>query len=159
MVVVNTMKDNSNSECDKVNGKLFIVLPMLKREIDRDVVNVALKEKGADFALHHLLIMYLLEESGERYITEIAENMGIAKAQMTQSIDKLVKLGLVKRQADSQDRRKINITLRQEGKQTLNKINLIIEQKMKDKLATLTQAELEKLSDSLQYIIDVFAKL
>jgi DNA-binding MarR family transcriptional regulator len=153
------MKDNMNSEFGEVYDKLFRVLPLLKREVDRNVISVALKESGADFALHHLLIMYLLDESGEMHITEIADDMGIAKAQMTQSIDRLVTLGLVKRQADSHDRRKINISILPEGKQVLNKIEPIIERKMKDKLSTLPEAELKKLSDSLQYIIDIFAKL
>jgi DNA-binding MarR family transcriptional regulator len=153
------MKDNRNSELGQVSDKLFHVLPLLKREVDRNVINMVLKESGAEFALHHLFIMYLLNESGEIHITEIAEDMGIAKAQMTQSIDKLVILGLVKRQADHKDRRKINIILLPKGKQTLNKIDPMIEHKMKDKLSTLPEAELKKLSDSLQYIIDAFAKL
>jgi DNA-binding MarR family transcriptional regulator len=153
------MKDSLDSELGQVVDRLFHVLPLLKREVDRNVMTMVLKESGADFALHHLLIMYLLDESGEMHITEIAEEMGIAKAQMTQSIDKLVALGLAKRQADRQDRRKINISLLPKGKQILNKIDPIIEQKMKYKLSTLSEAELKKLSESLRNIIDIFAKL
>ena len=153
------MTDDKNSELGKVTDKLFHVLPLLKREVDRNVINMVLRENRVDFALHHLLIMYLLNESGEMYITGIAEDMGIAKAQMTSSIDKLVSLGLVKRQANSTDRRKISIILLPKGKQTLNEIDCIIEQKMNDRLSVLPETDLEKLSDSLQLILDIFAKL
>ena len=90
------------------------------------------------------------------HINEIGEAMGSAKAQMTQSIDKLVSLGMVNRQSSTQDRRKINITLIAEEKQVFEKIEPVIKRKLKEKLETLSD-ESKKFSESLKNSIEVFS--
>jgi len=146
-----------NRELNIVVDKVFQVLPIIRRDIDRKIIST-LRETGADFAFHHLLIMKLLEESNEMCITEIGASMGIAKAQMTQSIDKLAALGMVTRQPSTEDRRKIKITLTPKGKRTLNQIDAAIKLKMKNNLEALTDAELKKLSAALQSVIAEFSK-
>ena len=80
---------------------------------------MALTSFNKDITPPHLEIMKQLEEAGTLHITEVGEILQIAEPQMTHLIDKLVDLGLVKRQTGTGDRRTINIVLTSKGKTTL----------------------------------------
>ena len=61
------------------------------------------------------MILRLLKNSNQVYITEIVDQLSITKSQMTATIDKLSKLGYVKREQNKNDRRKILIQLTKRG--------------------------------------------
>ena len=147
-------------ECIDELVELMIRIPsILHRRLHQKVVSSALEQVGIDLAFHHLMIMKILEKTGTMHSTEIGDKFGIAKSQMTHSIDKLRDFGMVEREADDMDRRKINIRLTQKGKQTLRQLNQIIENKMREKLIKINEAELKKLADSFKYIADTFPKI
>ena len=115
--------------------------------------------KGSDIAPHHLMIMKALQDSEMLHSSEIAETVAIARPQMTHSIDKLIKLGMVERQSGVEDRRKIDIRLTQQGRDTLEKLDGIIKVRMKEKLLGFSDDEMEKLAASFEYIAETFSKL
>ena len=149
----------ANEHLDEVVGLLISIPPTMLRKLHRDVFKTVFEQAGADMAPHHMIIMKVLQESGPLHVTEIAEELAIAKPQMTHSTDKLISLGMIERQPDKQDRRKINIKLTTKGRETIEKLQQIMRDRMKEKLSFLTDDDLERLAASLRNMADIFAKV
>jgi len=135
------------------------ISPVLHRKLERDLSKVVLQQFGEDIALHHLMIMKELNESGTLYSSEIAEATSIAKPQMTRAIDKLIIMGIVEREPDTKDRRKINIKLTHEGRDTVERLENIMKGIISEKLSVLTNDELERLTESFNYIAETLSKI
>ncbi|MFC2058214.1 MarR family winged helix-turn-helix transcriptional regulator [Chloroflexota bacterium] len=144
---------------DRVVEAMVRIPPIVHRKLHRSVLRVALGQLGSDIAPHHLMIMKALQDSEMLHSSEIAEMVAMAKPQMTHSIDKLIQLGMVERQSDIEDRRKIDIRLTQQGRDTLEKFDGIIKGHMKENLSRLSDNEMEKLAESFEYIAETFSKL
>ena len=144
---------------DKVIELLGRIPPIIHRKIRRDLFKVVFQRVGEDIAPHHLLIMKVLEEEGVLHISEIGDMAVISKSQMTHSIDKLIRLGMIERQPDAKDRRRANIRLTEKGRTTVEEVDRVSKSLMRAKLSSLGDEELKKLSDSLNYIAEVFSKM
>jgi len=133
--------------------------PILHRKLEREFFKVMLQHFDADIAMHHLMIMNELKESGTLCCSEIGDAISIAKPQMTQSVDKLISIGMVDREPDTKDRRKINIRLTQRGRDTMERVDSIMKDIIAEKLAVLSDDELERLAESFNNIAVTLAKL
>jgi DNA-binding MarR family transcriptional regulator len=71
-------------------------------------------ETGLSFS--HINILMRLFHSGSCGVSEIGEQMGISNAAASQTVDRLVHLGLIKRTEDPQDRRAKCLELTPEGR-------------------------------------------
>ncbi len=151
------MTPQTHNELDTAVDQILSLSMIIKRSIERKIIAEAIKQSNLDLTFQHLLILKLLEDSGEMHINEIGEAMGLAKAQMTQYIDKLVSAGMVNRQGSTQDRRKINITLTPKGKQVFEEVEPAIKRKIKEKLEALNEVDPKEFSEALKYNIDVFS--
>jgi DNA-binding MarR family transcriptional regulator len=107
----------------------------------------------------HGEIIRLLDEEGPLSIGEIGEMLMIAKAQMTQLIDKIVELDIVERRPVKGDRRKIQIALTDTGKQFLREHKKKIDELMMDTLSPLDDKDLKTLSESLTIVRGVLSRL
>lgn len=148
-----------NQHLDRVIESMIQIPTVMHRKLHRELFKVVLQKFGMDMAPHHLMIMKELKESGTLYSSEIGDAISIAKPQMTQSIDKLIGMGMVEREPDTKDRRKISIRLTQQGKETMERLDNIMKSFMRDKLAVLSDDELKKLAESFNYIAQTFSKL
>jgi DNA-binding MarR family transcriptional regulator len=148
-----------NQHLDRVIESMIQIPTVMHRKLHRELFKVVLQKFGMDMAPHHLMIMKELKESGTLYSSEIGDAISIAKPQMTQSIDKLIGMGMVEREPDTKDRRKISIRLTQQGKDTMERLDNIMKSFVRDKLAVLSDDELEKLAESFNYIAQTFSKL
>lgn len=144
---------------DSVIEDLFSIPPLIFRGIRRKLLKTALVSIDMDISPLHFEIMKLLHEAGILHVAEIGERLRIARPQMTHLIDKLVDVGIVERQADTIDRRMINIVLTDKGKTTLKEHDSNIRKAMRDTLSCFTDEELDDLSDSLRKLRDILSKL
>jgi DNA-binding MarR family transcriptional regulator len=142
-----------------VSVDLLSVPPLIFRGIRRRLLRPTLADVDVEIRPHHFEIMALLKEEGTLYVAEIGERLLIAKAQMTQLIDKLVDLGIVERTTDATDRRTINITLTDKGRVFLEEHQSIMMNAVRETMSCLTDEELRDLSDSLRKLRDILAKL
>ncbi len=148
-----------NDIFERVAVDLLSIPPLLFREIRRKLIRTTLADIPVDITPIHFEILRLLKEEGTLHIAEIGEKLQIAKAQMTQLIDKLVDFNMVERKFDSADRRIINVTLTSEGSTVLEERKDSIMSAIKETVSCLTDAELEDLSDSLRKLRDILSKL
>ena len=149
----------SNDILDRITADLLSVPPLIFRGVRRKLLKMALDSVNVDISPLHFEIMRLVQEDGTLHITEIGERLQLARAQMTHLIDKLVELEMVERQANSNDRRVINIVLTSKGNAFLEKHGGNIKKATKETLSSLTDEELADLSDSLERLREILSKL
>jgi DNA-binding MarR family transcriptional regulator len=143
---------------ESVVSDLFSIPPLLIRNIRRKLVKIPLAN-NAELTPLHFEIMRLLDEEGTLHAKEIAAKLQIAKAQMTQIIDKLVTMKLLTRSTDTSDRRIINIDLTDSGKQFLQEHKILLINYLRESLSSLTDEELTDLTDSLRKFRDILVKV
>jgi DNA-binding MarR family transcriptional regulator len=143
----------------RVAVDLLSIPPLTFRGIRRKLIKTTLAEIHVDITPLHFEIIRLLEEEGTLHVAEIGERLQIAKAQMTQLIDKLVTLNIVERKIDTADRRMTNIRLTNHGRTVLEKDKNTLINAIRESMSCLTDKELEELSDSLRKLRDILSKL
>ncbi len=147
------------SVLNSVVRDLLSITPSIRRSIQRKLVRTAFAQIEEDITLPHLEIMHILKEEGTKHIAEIGERLQIPKPQMTHLIDRLEDLEIVTRQADTTDRRIINIMLTDKGRRIIEELDQVIKESIEAKLSILTEEELQELSVSLKRLGDILSKL
>ncbi|HAH58152.1 MAG TPA: hypothetical protein DCL86_08400 [Bacteroidales bacterium] len=126
--------------------RMFIDIPTkLCRTMSLTIINGIITDFPDGFSKNHLIVIRLLDENGRMYITEIVDIVGITKPQMTATADKLIKMGLVTRENDNYDRRKIFLSLTPEGAQWVAKVNQNIDIIVDELLSDFTEKEIGEL--------------
>lgn len=130
--------------------KMLIDIPTkFCRTMNRTFIHGIIKEHSGDVALHHFMILKLLNENERLYVTEIGECLSIPKPQMTASTDKLIALGYVERVPDRDDRRKINVSITKKGRALVERIGTQIGRRVEETLLLLSAREIEVLEKGL----------
>ena len=144
---------------EQVTVNLLSIPPVIHRIVRNKFIRTSLTDIGLDITPLHFEIIRLLMEEGIMHVAEIGHRLEIAKAQMTQLIEKLVDMGIVERQPDTDDRRVINIALTARGKSLLEEQKHTIEDAVREILSFLSDTELQELSDSLRKLWSILGKL
>ena len=97
-------------------------------------------------------LIRLIAINGEHQIREIANFLGVSQAAASKNVDKLVRLGLVKRQVQQGDRRASSLSLTVRSKNIIQKYEALKEEKLKDVLDGFSPSELRTLTRGLQKI-------
>lgn len=143
----------------RVIDSMLRTVPVIRRKLHREVLKSILQQFGQGISPLHLMILKVLEESGDMLSSEIGDELSIARPQMTYSIDKLISLGMVERQPDTRDRRKIYIRLTPEGRDAVGQLDGMMANRVRTRLSALTDDELKKLAASFDNIRETFLKL
>ena len=130
----------------------------IRKSIERDIFKPLLQSIDSNLSPHHMVIMKIVEEEGMLHISQIGDIVMISKAQMSQAIDKLIKLGMLERIPDPHDRRKIAIILTEKGGKALTMFNAAVKKQMIEKLSRLDDEGLDKMLDSLKFLLDTIEK-
>lgn len=97
----------------------------------------------SDITSSQLITIMTLHSSGRSAMGELAKNHYVTMPTMTGLIDRLVKLGLVRRSLSEQDRRKVYIELAPKGKELIKDVQSIIRRRWNRLLSALTPNEIE----------------
>jgi len=143
----------------KVALDLFSIPPLIFRGTRKKVVKAALADMEANISHLNFEIIKLLKEEGTLHVAEIGQRLHIAKAQMTKLIDRLVDLNIVIREADTCDRRTVNISLSDYGRQIMEENRQRIINDIREAIANLSDDDIESLSDSLRKLKEISSKL
>ena len=142
----------------RIEEMLMVIPTKMCRNMNQRFVNFILKDISRELARHHFMILKMLQENDKFYVTEIVHSLGITKPQMTASVDKLLKLGFIEREADTKDRRKIFISLTKEGSLITEKIIRRIKERFHEDIKVLTQNDLDELERGLK-VLNKFCSL
>jgi DNA-binding MarR family transcriptional regulator len=149
----------SSDSQEKVAKDLLSMPPLIFRRIRSRLNRNNFNDYAVNITTLHFEIMMLLEDEGVLHLAEIGEKLFIAKAHMTQLVNKLVELKLVERTLDSSDRRIINISLTAQGRCVLNQHKDNIMTSILESISSLTNQELQDLSVSLNRLKDILSRL
>jgi len=144
---------------ERIATDLLSISPLIFRGIRRKLIKTTISDINVDITPLHFEIMRELKKSGTLHVAKIGEKLQIARAQMTQLIDKLVDLNIVVRETDIGDRRTFNITLTDHGRIVLEKHNNRLMSAIQENMSRLTDVELEDLSNSLRKLHNILSKL
>lgn len=134
-------------------------LPVLHRSFHKGIMKALQENLEEGISRYHLEVVKTIEDYGTMHVTEIGDMLLISKPQMTRLIDELIDLGMVDRQPDETDRRKINISLTPKGKATVERFRETIKGVIKTRLASLPEKDLIELSTALKTVLDVGTKV
>lgn len=87
---------------------------------------------------------------------ELAKITGLTTGAITAVIDRLEKIGFVKREADGNDRRKIIVKILTEHQNNLELVRNIFVNKLPDNLSEYTDAELNLITNWNEKLSDIF---
>ncbi len=107
----------------------------------------------------HSEIIFFLEEEGPKSIGEIGDQLMIAKAQMTQLVEKLVEHDIGERRPVKGDRRKIEIAFTEKGKSFIKQHKKNVDKWFMDSMSDLSEKDLKALVDALAKVRNILAKL
>ncbi|MFC1902424.1 MarR family winged helix-turn-helix transcriptional regulator, partial [Chloroflexota bacterium] len=138
---------------------LLSISPLIFRGVRRKLLKTTLADIHLSITPLHFEIISLLEAEGTLHVAEIGERLQIARAQMTQLLDKLVDLHIVTREMDTADRRTLNITLTGQGRDMFAEHKNSITSAVRETMSRLTDEDLDDLSDSLRKLRDILSKL
>ena len=137
---------------------LLKIPPLIFRSTRRAIAMKTL-DPDLDLIVTHqqFEVISLLGEEGTLKVVEIGRLLQIAKAQMTQVMDKLSEIGLIERKMNPSDRRAIDVSLSDLGRTVLDANTVRYQKAVKETMAALSDADLEELSASLRRVQDIMA--
>jgi MarR family transcriptional regulator, organic hydroperoxide resistance regulator len=112
------MKSNGKLELDEFIGHLQLVAFLTRQYIERRFIEEA-TEKPLSYV--HMNLLRILDTRPGETVGDIAQYMKVSYPAATKTIDKLVRLGLLKRREDTQDRRIAHLHLTPSGKKMVDK--------------------------------------
>ena len=110
-------------------GTLVHLIQAINRSFHRELLH---KKKSCCMNLHQIFALALLQERTNMIMKDFAHEMFIAAPSATTFVDRLVKLGWVKRMFDKKNRKLVRIAITTSGRR-------ILEKKQKEASALMTQ--------------------
>lgn len=148
-----------DDDMNKVISDLFSIPSYSSRIVRSKFTKVALADVKVSITPLHFEIMCLLSEEGSLPVAEIGKKLVLAKAHMTQLIDKLVEEKIVSRKPDPNDRRITRVFLTENGRKSLGKFHERVSSALEKALSALSENDLRELSDSLSKIRNILSKM
>ena len=105
-----------------------------------------------DITLPQFNLLRLIEYNGDHQVREIASFFGVSQAAASKTVDKMVRLGLVSREVQADDRRAFSLSLTGRGKNLIQRYETLKEEKVSDVLDQFGPEELEGLSRGLEKV-------
>lgn len=99
--------------------------------------------------LNQFATLMTLRLEKQATISEIGQRLKISKQQMTNICDKLMQAGLVTKQQDREDRRRILVSMTSAGEKMLDDQNEIVRQKFLSNLQEFSEEERAELYHSI----------
>lgn len=148
------MQKKNGADLDRIIDNLLQVLLVSHKKLLR----VDFSGVDGNLTRAHLGIMAMLSKGGMT-ASELANALMVAKPQMTHLVDQLVVTGSVERRPDPTDRRVMNLTLTEHGRNLFGEMRSMVRANVKNKLAGLTSDELGKMTQALETLRGLVARL
>jgi DNA-binding MarR family transcriptional regulator len=144
-------------QLDRLTLTILITPEVLSRKIDKQILTISLKDMHLSMGMYHLLVLQVLAEKGDQAVNDVGQKLAISKSQMTFATNRLIDLGLINRQLDDEDRRKIRIGLTLRGRWVIEELTKNIQKEMTRLLNDLSDEEIITLESGL-LILDRLSK-
>jgi len=113
---------------------------------------------GTDLKLSQIRTLYAFRDRDSLTMRELATSIGVKMPTMTIMVDSLVNDGIVERERDTHDRRKVNVWLTEKGKKIRSDFLKQRQHIARSIFERINPAERKKLLHSLENICAILAK-
>ena len=128
--------------------QILEVVPQAMWLVRREMREVA----GRGLSVPQLRVLAFLNRSPGASLSAVADLDGVADATASAMVERLVRRGLVIRQADPQERRRVKLSLTQEGAALLEGARAHARGSVAERLRGFTDEELKALADGLRLL-------
>lgn len=104
------------------------------------------------FSFSQVMVLETLHRAREMRMTELANFLGLSKANATGLIDRLVTRGLVRRERSDQDRRVVNVSLTAEGRQAAERLVMTSRAGLRQLMKRVPEHNLGPFIDTLEQL-------
>ena len=111
-----------------------------------------------DISLPQFNLLRLIALKGTHHVRQIASFLGVSQAAASKNVDKLVRMGLINREVQQQDRRAVSLSLTVRGKNVVQKYEVHKEEKLRSVLNQFSEAELDTLTRGLEKLSHLILK-
>ncbi len=146
-------------QLDRLTRSLLISPEVLSRKIDKQILTIALKDIHLSMGMYHLLVLQVLADEGDQSMNDVGQKLAISKSQMTFATNLLVDQGLITRQLDDEDRRKIRVNLTLRGRWVMEELTKNIQRELTRFLNDLSDEEIIQLETGLQILERISKRL
>ena len=135
----------------------FSRLRNLGRFYTREILNGTIKDE-TDLKLSHINVLSAFSDQTDHSMKELAKIIGVKRPNMTMMVDVLVEAGLLMRERDEGDRRKVMVMLTSTGRTIMKKITSRKRAAASKIFEKLTGDEKKRLEISLNTACEILEK-
>ncbi len=103
----------------------------------------------------HIQILLVLSQHKQMTMSEISRSINVINSNLTPLVDKLIKLGYLKRQPSKKDRRVVYISLTASGKKFVESHKKYVIELLKEKLSVLSEEKQESFYEHIESLYDL----
>ncbi len=137
----------------QILGDFLILVPVLNKKILRENDLYKLD----DLYPSHVQILLLLAKNKQLTMSEISREIHVINSNLTPLVDKLIKLGYLKRQPSKKDRRVVHISLTAGGKKQVEKHKQYAVAYLTEKFEKLDDESLKALEAHINGINEILS--
>lgn len=145
-----------NREIDEIFTGLFTVFPLFRKKISKIGDDILLNQ---EISRAHVSLMENIRRNGPSTMTDLGKMQSVSKPNITILVDKLVKLEMVKRVFDENDRRVIYIELTDKGLEFLERLMESMKVDFGISLKNFSNEEIELFKETIKNMKVLFEKM
>jgi len=127
------------------------MLPVIIREATRRQMSVFSESR---ISIPHLVILEYIRDTGPARMSELAKALNLTMGAVTAIADKMIRMGLVKRERSSEDRRVVRVALLKKGREIAERVQNDRRRISNDMFAALTGDEKREYLRLLQKVYE-----
>ncbi len=143
-----------NDDISLLMSNVLELMPMLNKRFLREDELF----KAENLYPSHIQILLLLTHNKQMTMSEISREIHVINSNLTPLVDKLIKLGYLKRQPSKKDRRVVHISLTASGKRQVEKHKTYVEGMLSEKLESLSDEKVAELANHVQGMLDIITE-
>lgn len=136
---------------DSILQNFLTLMPILNKKLLRETEFYKLDQLYPS----HVQILLLLSKNKQMTMSEISKEIHVINSNLTPLVDKLIKMGYLKRQPSKKDRRVVYISLMSSGKKQLEKHRQYALGFLGDQFSQMDDDKINALAEHLQAIEDI----
>ncbi|MCD4713327.1 MAG: MarR family transcriptional regulator [Clostridiales bacterium] len=138
----------------EIMSNVLVLMPMLNKRFLREDELF----KSENLYPSHIQILLLLSHNKQLTMSEISREIHVINSNLTPLVDKLIKLGYLKRQPSKKDRRVVHISLTASGKRQVEKHKVYVVELLKERLEQLSDEKVEQLMTHVRGLSDIISE-
>lgn len=127
-------------------------MPRYIREASARVISASLK---GDITISQIIILNIIKSADQCKMKDIAKALHVSTSAATGSVDRMVRIGLLKRRPSEKDRRVINIEMTQKGMKIIDDIQSRRYKFIIDIFGKFKPEERERFLDTMKKIYSI----